>query len=371
MLSRSLTALMALGLEICRADGQEVNEAFAAESARDDSLALASIFSEQHIFDSGHSICERASQQPPNDRFDFLRQWVIRHSSSKWFRITVDFTAGAAESSDAVHLVSPAYDLVRLAGEQNQIDHLRSIITACSPVAQNDQIDRFTLLALIAIETADETSLDDTLSQWYKSMQSDPSLLNYSSTGLILTAQAAVDHSYPSSQISEMVRSAVLAHQAEYDRAARIRHLVALSARLETLTSPDSTEEQPATERSVPQWHLANLERSFEHGNAFPEPILKLERGSYRNLSNYGDMLLLYQSPLMGDFSVEATATGFGYREAHLAVAGRWTGLLYDHSHIILGDLRGELVRQAIATPLNSTSKYGFIRTRVDRKSVV
>src|SRR5690606_24859256 len=107
-------------------------------------------------------------------------------------------------------------------------------------------------------------------------------------------------------------------------------------------------------------------ERAFEHGNAFPEPLYNLRRGSYRNLSNYGDMLLYFQSPLLGDYSVEATATGFGYREAHIVAGGRWTGLLYNHQQIVLGDPRGELVRQAVSPPLGDTSKYGFIRTRVD-----
>lgn len=340
----------------------------ALTSSRTDVSALTTIFNEQHVIESGPSICRRAAQLPPEARLAFLNSWVIPDPRTARLRVTVDFVAGAMEANDAVRMFSPAYDLIRLAAELDQSERLRAMVVGCPAGTPNDGVDRLTLLALIAIETANDAKLNETLDQWFKLIQSEPTLLQGSTAAFVLFAQAAIDHSHPSPEIRELIRSVTLARQSEYNRDASLRHLVALSAQLEDKKSPESANTETDFAAAPARWHLANLERAFEHGNAFPQPLWQLQRGSYRNLSNYGDMMLMFQSPLLGDFSVEATATGFGYREAHLVVGGRWTGMVHDHKNIILGEPRGELVRQPLAPPLNDTSRYGFIRTRIDAK---
>jgi|GEM_PF-5099544 len=187
--------LLVLGLGLASVDtsGQEVFKTAPAVSGESDASAFAVIFNEQHIVDSGHSICLRAAQRPPAARFKALRWWVVPDPSASRFRVTVDFVAGKMNSGEAAQLFSPAYELIRLAGELGQIDRLRSIVLACPPGTPTDQLDRFTLLALIAIEADDETALDDVLDQWFKRIQSDPALLQYSTTGLILLAQSALE----------------------------------------------------------------------------------------------------------------------------------------------------------------------------------
>ena len=338
----------------------------ALESSRADVSALATIFNEQHVIESGPSICRRAAQLPPEARLEFLRSWVIPDPSTASLRVTVDFEAGGTEANDAVRMFSPAYDLIQLAAELDQIERLRAMVVDCPPGTPKDEFDRLALLAIIAIETGDDATLNETLDKWFKRVQSEPPLLKGSTATFVLLARAAIDHSHPSPEIRELIRSATMAQQAEYNRDAWLRHLVALFAKLEKNTPQENVEDEAASPAAPTQWHLANLERAFEHGNAFPKPLWQLQRGGYRNLSNYGDMLLMFQSPLLGDFSVEATATGFGYREAHLVVGGRWTGMVHDHKHIIVGEPRGEMVRQPLAPPLNDTNNYGFIRTLVD-----
>lgn len=339
---------------------------FALPSSRADVSALTTVFNEQHVLESGPSICLRAAQLPPEARLAFLNSWVIPDPKTAKLRVTADFVSGGRKANDAVRMVSPAYDLIRLAAQLDRIESLRAMIIKRPPSIPNDEVDRLTLLALMAIETGDDAKLADTLDKWFKRVQSEPSLLKGSTATFVLLAQAAIDRSHPSPDIRELIRSVTLAQQAEYNRDAWLRHLVALSAQLDKKKPPENVEDETALAAVPTQWHLANLERAFEHGNAFPKPLWQWQRGTYRNLSNYGDMLLMFQSPLLGDFSVEATATGFGYREAHVVVGGRWTGMVHDHKQIIMGEPRGELVRQPLTPPLNDTNKYGFIRTRVD-----
>lgn len=361
------------------ASGQEVARPQPATESRvrTDASVLAVLFNEQHVVESGLSVSLSASQHPPEARFEALRSWVVPDPSATRFRVTADFAAGGIESqpdgvtnadrsSETPHLVSPAYELIRLAGELNQIDPLRTMIAGCPPGTPTIELDRLTLLTLIALEVNEENVLENLLDQWFKRIQPDPVLLQHSTAGLVLLAQSAIDNAQSTPLIREMVRFATYAYQAEYNRDARLRHLVALSAQWDAMQASENLDKTSASAVVPPQWHLANLERAFEHGNAFPKPLIQLQRGSYRNLSNYGDMLLMFQSPLLGNFSVEATATGFGYREAHLVVGGRWTGMVHDHKNIILGEPRGELVRRPLAPPLNDTNKYGFIRTRID-----
>ena len=338
----------------------------ALTSSRADASALATIFNEQHVLESGPSICLRAAQLPPEARLAFLNTWVIPDPKTASLRVTVDFVASPKEAKEAARMFSPAYDLIRLAAELDQSERLRAMVVGCPAGTPKDEVERLTLLALIAIETDNDAALNETLDQWFKLLQAEPPLLQSSPAAFVLIAQAAIDHSHPSPEIRELIRSVTLARQAEYNRDASLRHLVSRSAQLEETKSQESANKETDLASVPAQWHLANLERAFEHGSAFPQPLWQLQRGSYRNLSNYGDMVLMFQSPLLGDFSVEATATGFGYREAHLVVGGRWTGMVHDHKNIILGEPRGELVRQPLTPPLNDTNRYGFIRTRVD-----
>ncbi|TWU01661.1 DUF1583 domain-containing protein [Neorhodopirellula pilleata] len=346
-----------------------------------DAAALTELFAEQHVPESGAFVCQQASEVSPDERFERLYAWVFPSSLKTQFRITADFIAADDRSNEALQqaptpvqdharLVSPAHELVRLAGELKRVDSLRTMILQ-SPIGTSaEELDRLTLLALLAIEAGEEDRLEESLEQWFKRIQPDPELLHHSAAGLVLLAQAAIDKAHRSTLIREMVRFATHAYRAEYDRPAWLRLLLAYSARLDAMDQ--STDIRVGIMPPNPsgsnndQWHLANLERAFEHGRAYPKPVWQLQDGTYRNLSNYGDMLLFFQSPLLGDFSVEATATGFGYREAHLVVAGHWTGLVFDHEQIMLGDPCGELSRQPIAPPLNNTDKYGYIRTRID-----
>ncbi|MGV3486415.1 MAG: FKBP-rapamycin associated protein, partial [Planctomycetaceae bacterium] len=352
------------------ASGQDdpVTAPAAVSPARADAAALAELFAEQHVVESGPAICQRAVRQSPAARFEALRTWVIPDSAASRFRLTADFVAGGMESPSegaagdeplppAVRLVSPAYELIRVAGELNELRSLRAFVTACPAGTPAEELDRLALLALIDIHANEQASLEDGLDQWFKRIQPDPTLLRSSIPGLLLLAQATIDRANASPLIREMVRFATYAYRAEYNREAWLRHLVAFSAKLDAMQAAEAADKANSPKAARAQWHLANLERAFEHGNAFPLPLYKLQSGSYRNLSNYGDMLLLFQSPLLGDYSVEATATGFGYREAHIVAGGRWTGPVYNHQQIMIGDPRGELVRQSITPPLGDTSK--------------
>ncbi|MEZ6092557.1 MAG: hypothetical protein R3C05_32020, partial [Pirellulaceae bacterium] len=361
----------------CNSQDLSESPTSASVPAKSDSAVAAKLFNEQHVPESGFSVFQRSASASPQERYEILQAWVVPDRSTARFRVTVDFAPGEAdavllgtEGDQSTHkharVISPASELIRLASELNHADSLRSMIEACPPGIPTEELNRNVLLALLAIETDDDEIVNTLLTQWLEKLQASPELLNHSTAGLVLLAQTAIDHENRLPLVREVLRLAVYAHRAEYNRKADLRHLVALAAKLE------------AEEKSMPfhigttgnddsnQWHLVELERAFEHGEGFPVTLWELQQGRYRNLSNYGDALLFFQSPLLGDYSVEATATGFGYRESHLIVGGHWTGLVYNHKELMFGDPRSELSRQPLAPPLNDTTRYGFIRTQVD-----
>lgn len=352
-------------------------------------LAVAAIlFDEQHVEESGLSICEFASRLPAPQRLEYLRAWVMPSESVVSFRVTVDFAAGLPAGSatnaeadvpkmiDHSRVVSPVLQLVQTAQQLQQIDSLRAQVNDRPLYSAQDVQDQITVGALIALADDSDPELDALLDNWLTRVRDDPTLLDLTADSVVLFAEQAVRSGRPNEAIRDLIVFVKHAYRAQYDRKAWIRHVVAAGTKLDRLaqskdTSDSSLESDPPEGEPPSQWHMASLERAFEHGNAFPKPTWNLQRGSYRSLSNYGDEFLFYQSPLQGDFTIEGTGTGFEYRESQLMIGGIWAGLIYDHKHISIGNLRGERHRLPLTPASTDTNRYGFVRTQVKSQSGV
>ncbi|PHQ37305.1 DUF1583 domain-containing protein [Rhodopirellula bahusiensis] len=329
-------------------------------TGRSDEVAAAWIMNDQHASDSGATIDARAEDLAPDEHFLFLRSWVLPGPSYPGLRITADYGIVDDQQRQRPEVDSPALKLVHVAKQLDLLSSLSEAVLGYQAKSPSDRCDQLVLVILVAFEMGDAPLVEKHVDELLKLIRSDESLLEHSRDGIVLLAQQATKTPTLTTAIRELVLFTTLAYRKEYDRPAWIRHLVAAQAKL---NDPVKADERSAREAS--QWYTGSLERAFEHGNAFPHPLPVIERGSYRNPSNYGDDFVFFQSPVQGDYSVDAMATGFGYREAHLLVGGYYAGLVYNHTQSMLGNVRQELGRTSIGEPLTDTHRYGVLRTRV------
>ncbi|MCA9140945.1 MAG: DUF1583 domain-containing protein, partial [Planctomycetales bacterium] len=330
---------------------------------RSDLAALASILDEQHVPESDIFVVRRVAMLSTEERYPELREWVMPEHSPDRFRVSANFLSSKA--SDDARIVSAAAELIRVASQLGKTESLREVIQQRRIVSAKQDFDRLTLLGLIAMRQNQTAVAEELLVEALRKVQPDPALLDQCRAGVLLLADEATRSHRSSQSVRELVLFAKHAYRVVYEREASLRHLVAVSAKLDLISEGASgMNDMPPGERKM-QWQMASHERAFEHGRGFPKPIWTLDSGSYRNRSNYGDEYLFFQSPLRGDYTVEGIATGFGYREAQLMVGGLWAGLVYNHNQFAIGDVRREISRQPIAPPLTETNRYGFIRTRV------
>ncbi|WP_461506015.1 DUF1583 domain-containing protein [Rhodopirellula baltica] len=330
----------------------------ADDAARSDAGAFAWILDDHHVSESGAMVCEHAEGLEPTERLQYLKSWVIPGPNSPRLRITADFGHVDDDQPEHPAVISPALQLIRLAGQSNQLDLLSKDINQFAATTPEDRCDQLVMSVLIALEKNDVAAVEKGVDELLNLVRPDNAMLDRSRDGIVLLAEKAVQSKPATTAIRELVLFTTLAYRKEYDRPAWIRHLVAAQVRL------SEPEEAARAIEESPQWFMGSLERAFDHGNAFPYPNPSVVQGQYRNQSNYGDDFLFFQSPLQGEYTVDAMATGFGYREAHLLVGGYYAGLVYNHTQNMVGNVRQELGRTSIGEELTDTHRYGILRTR-------
>ncbi|MCG8648934.1 MAG: DUF1583 domain-containing protein, partial [Pirellulales bacterium] len=339
-----------------------------------DGLALDAIFAEQHVDESGIAICARSRTMKPEDRFAFLQAWVLPNRQHHRFRVTADFASANMPQPDAetpqASIVSPAIELIEVAVQRNRTGELRDAIVRCpvgSPLARCRQT---ALLTILAIQENDVQQSVQLLDEFFNLVLDDMQLLEQARASVLLCAWQAISME-ETWQIAHEALAVITQHYlSEVRRQAWHRHLWAVNADLiKRMEAADSTLSEQAGDLS--QWHRVSRSAAFEHGSAFPAARWRLAPGSARCLSSYGDDFLFFASPLRGNFEIQAEATGFGYRESQLMVAGTWVGLVYDHRRYELGNVRGPHGRVSINPPMTATNSRGFIHTRVKQQDGV
>ena len=377
-----LTAILITGVVQVSAQ-QPAVDSNDASLRKSDGLVLDAIFQQQHLSESGISVCDHARALPEQHGFEFLLRWVLPNDQHRGFRVTTDFVSANAapatrHSSDAdetdtekvfgqdARIESPAIELIRLADKLDQTDTLRDSIKQCPVDSVRDQCNQTALLALLAIECDDTDRAAELLENFFALVLADNQLLEATREATLLCADQATRSAELSAIARESVQTIIQHYIGEVTRKSWHRHLWAVNARL--IEQADIRNSNRTVNRAtMSQWHAVSRTTAFEHGSAFPAPQWQIGPGSARNLSSLGDDFLFYASPLQGTFDVETEVTGFGYRDSHLMVGGIWVSPIYDHKHYAIGNVRGELERVDLTPAMSDTHSHGSIhyRTRV------
>lgn len=370
-IGRTVSVLLIAAAWSTAATPQQLNALTAGdpEPTTSDAFALATIFSEQHVPQSGLWVRRRTADLNAEQRYAFLRDWVLPGTSHQGFRVTIDFLSDSHPQSSPdgqPQWVSPALDLIDAAILNQKPDALQRLIETAPTESPKEQCEQLALQCLLAMRLPNLSRASDLLDEFFTRVLADESLLDQARPAILL----CVDQAARTPQLAELAREPVAMitqhYRGDYDRTAWHRHLWAVQAKLIDQTMED--EERINTRYQSSQWFPASLETAYVHGSGFPRATWQFRPGSVRKLSSYNDDFLFFVSPLQGNFSVEGDATGFGYREAHLLNAGRWIGLVFDHKQFRVGNLRGELSRSPIDSAMTDTHEQGVIHTRVENR---
>jgi hypothetical protein len=351
---------------------------FAAAQAppRSDTAAMAAIFDEQHAHESALDVHRRAMAMPVDARFEFLRRWVLPGEDHLAFRLQADFTPtnpappqiAATGASDAPaslggEIVSPARDLIVAAAALGKLDDLRTQVASTSAQTATDQICQLAMLALIDTARGDLDSAGAHLEKLFPRVPANLQALGSSRDALLLCVHEAAKHPKLSRVAVDPAYRVTVSYQEVYDREPWHRQFSAAYARCRQAAGDDKA--PIALPISAPQWLPASRPLARLRGPGCPPAAWKIGQGNAENISSHDEDYLYFPIPLRGDFEVECDVTGFGWRDSHLLVAGRWVAPVYNHESYDIGDVRILFARVSFQPRLTKTDKSIHYRTVV------
>jgi hypothetical protein len=343
-------------------------------ASRSDAAARAIIFDEQHADESALDVHGRAMATPIEERFALLRRWVLPGDDHLAFRLQAGFTptnpappqvaspaAVGATAPSGGDVVSPALDLIEAAAALGKLDELWTQVDAAPAETVNNQIARLALLALIDTARSDLDSAGRRLDELFLLVPADASTLGSARDALLLCVQEAAKHPRLSRVAVDPAYRIVVSYQEVYDRQPWHRQFSAAYARCRQTSETSAA----APQSTSSQWLAASRPLARRRGAGCPPAAWKFAAGEVENISSHDEDYLYFAIPLRGNFDVECDVTGFGWRDSHLLVAGRWVAPVYDHQSYDVGDVRTLFGRVKFEPRLTKTDKSIHYRTTV------
>lgn len=319
---------------------------------------LGTIFADQHVEEAALEIHRRALTMPPEQRFEFLMNWVLPGDDHETFRLAIDFSpthpappvrgplderrivaaarTGASRVQTGGELVAPALDLIHLAAQLRRLPEIRKQIQASTPRGEIQQRCRLTLLGLVdvALEDFDRAfvSLDELFDRVMASTRPDfrdrwpETLAVHECLQHDQTRDAATETLHR--MLQSQVRVGVANGPTAWDRwvAASAGHVHSLNF--------------SGSQVALQNWAPASRTDIWSRGLGMPTAAWVLSRGRVENIASHDDDYLYYRIPMMGDFEVECEVSSFNWRDTHLMVAGTYVAPIYDHLSYGTGSFR-------------------------------
>ena len=347
-------------------------------------LALSAIFAEKHVEDTALDVHRRAMKLSPNDRYEFLSDWVLPGVNHGSLRISIGFSqtnpSPASEDYPASvrneetrsrqpsggELVSPAWDLVDAAQQTRQLNELRARVAACQPAPKTDgRLAKATMLMLIEICADDDPSVESGVEEFMKAASANPVIAGPTAAELLI-----FDRGIHFERFREAIAESANRYQpwmnAEFYRSSPRLHFKAIHSQLRMLQLTSRSEPtvllnvQPLT-----QWSIVARSRAQTRGTGSPISEWEYKQGHVENVASHDDDFLFFNSPMRGNYEVECDVSGFGWRDSHLMVAGTWVAPVYTHAAYDYGNFRSTRPREEISPPLTTTKEWIHYRTVV------
>jgi len=317
-----------------------------------DVRSLTQLFGDE-IAEDALQVRMRSQRMPPERRYAYLRQQVLPQVTDR-IRIAVDFLptnpsppvldrygsvevpllnqSGKRRVPSGGALVSPAIDLVELAGELGKLNELKTAVSRRSPVESEQVKAQFALLIIIAAAEEDWNRYAKLVTEFLTLVRESPVTDPLRAPEMVVVWQGA-----RAVETRAEVRDLLLFLREQmrfgkYRHRERIkRHIFSLHHLLdEEVVRKNSKPPVRAVSEPLEHWHTASRDRAVTRGNGYPNAEWTTSPVRARHVSSHGADSLYYAVPLRGNFEIEGDLSTFAYREIRLTTSARNGGLRYD-----------------------------------------
>lgn len=355
------------------------------EQHRNLSPAVDALLQERHMTDCARKVHAHANSLKLEQRYAFLKSWVLPNSEHRAIRLHLDFSrthppvneldesqraADGARIEYGGQMVSPALDLLTTASELGQLDELITELDALH-VSEEQELERLVLLSMALQERGDvDRAIDLALASlnlidrreyhsfadyWPETLLLEKSLENGEMrdflaefAGRLLDFRVRIEGAVVG-PIAWRQYVAAWGHQYRYD------HL---------MRPVDDRESTPVEKPHPARWVPATRVSAWSRGQGFPVETWKFRDFEAQSVSRHDAGSLFYQSPLTGNFEIECDITAFNYYDCHLLYGCLFSGPHWSRDSIENGDIRNWNERIPLQAP--QVSEYGpWIRARM------
>lgn len=394
---RLLAVFVATLMGISDAAEPQIVASFRSSKRVDSSRAAGFLFNQTIIADNIDQVCNRADALPPDQRYEYLRRWVLPSDSHDAIRVSAKMTpgdpvtpliddhpfdaqrirVGRTLGQSRIHtggnLISPVFDLVQAAKEVQQLDDLRSAIDRCGASGEIQQRYRLLLRCITAMADSDEktagtaadelyrrfsqSTMPDLAGRWPETMFPKAAVENQQ---LLLEAETFL------TRITDaQLRTGTNVGPGEWDRM-----IGNLNGRIRRLRQKEPADNLPYTMHPrLRNWHAVSLTESWAAGCGVPAAHWQLMDQTVVNLSSHGEEYLMFGVPLRGNYVFECECSGFGYRNCHPSVAGTWIAPAHHHASFQIGNLLA--VRRSVKFEPKLSQTDDWIWYRVEMQNGV
>ena len=393
-----ILCMLIVALKSLAADELE-RTARSGSSDQDFHGALWFAFEESILSDNALEICRRAALMEDEDRYEFLKQWVLPSTTHSSLRLQADFSpthpapsvdglfttakASHADRSGRIQvggeLVSPAIELIRVASGLGRLTEIRTAVEGLRSESTEQQKAQVAMLTVIAIAENNDQSADEHLRQLLTLATAHPGREPERDPEAV--ALWAARHV---AALQETARDlAILLHEdsrvEEMRRSERWKRQIAACRFLLDSKDPAATNVVTGGEireavtvglvgagidKPARTWHPVSREISETRGAGYPVSVWSQQSGRATHIAGHDHDYLYYVSPLRGDFAVEGDLTTHGYRDIHLGLGSYWAGVTFDLISTVSADFRYDEPRRPLNPPM--TRMMDTMRVRME-----
>ena len=372
--------------------GMEIGSRCAQADDKPSIVATGELFEDEVLADNVDAIRADAARLPAVERYEFLKSHVLPGHSHREFRFfgklmptdapdsviskhPVDVArvqAGTQRNQKRIHtggiFVSPVFDLIEAAKEIGKLDELRATVQAGSAKGEVQQRCQLSLLAMIAIAKGDLDEAargTDELYQRFVKQRFDRLQDRMPETLLlVMAAEQAVllDEAlqFLVSIQDSQIRAGKSHGPTEWD--VLMIHLI---GRIRYHKLPQEQQTQPWTAApDLKTWHWVTRTHSWSNGVGMPPGHIQRSDRTVNVLAKMDDELLLFTSPVRGNYTLECLCTCFGWKEIHPLINGGWITPVWHHESVQTGELLRIDPEIALQPKLSRVDNW--VRYRVD-----
>lgn len=259
-------------------------------------------------------------------------------------------------------LVSPVIDLTKAASAVGKLDEVERILEQHAPGA--DELKTLAVRLQIALARNDLELARRHLQDFDQMVSQRPIGAGDLSPATIVMWTAAVTPGLeePASDLAFRFYQYVSTGEAigsELWRRQLFAMFYLLQWRRQLAESELDEQSQPAQ-----HWHPVTRMSADTNGAGYPIPLWDAKTRKISSVTGHDKDYVYFDTPLTGNFSVEAMLSPFGFGDTRLGFGGVWAGPGYDHKALLVGHFNADDPTEVIDPPLDSISES--MRVRLD-----